>query len=219
MPELITGQGKVSQDTFRSEGEGVSAPLKINKRGEVCVIDFYTQMMLEGRGYTIKAGEISSPVTAAVDITTLKAEMCVDATSGSTIIPVWCNLSIQILAGATVCEWGLKSVGANSSAGTAFTPLPLLMGGNACRATARVQPAKNVTIAQDAATTTRVHWFGANPLDGVAGHDFTTYHWTPVLPPVDAGPACCYFVAGSTGAGFTYFASLDFLELPTANIS
>ncbi len=210
----------VGQDSLRAEGDGNWAGLKGNKRGELVIIDWFSQMMLEGRGFQVRAGTITTPVVGkASAITDTAAEMSVDAPSGTTVIPVFCNISIRLNA-KTLNEGAIKSVAAASSAGTVFVPLPLLTNSAiAAVATARAQAAGSVTVAAETVTTTRRHYALANPVTVGAGNEFTEYNWKPRVPPVLNGIACCYLQLATDTTGMSYYASLDWIELPTINVS
>ena len=204
---------KVNQDSPRAESEGVHAYLKGTKRGEACVVDFYTEMALEGRAFQVRAGTVTTHLTGDVEITDTKAEMCADAADGTTIMPVYFNIHVEALGG-TLPIIACKSVGVVSSAGTAFVPLPLLMGGTASAATARVAAAGGCTVTAELATTTRRHFSIT-----CATVDIPPVIWEPRVPPILKGAACFYVQVGATTTGPNYFASFDFIELPTVNIS
>src|SRR3990167_7476953 len=175
-------RGYVAQDSLQAAGENTWVDLKASKRGELIVIDWYKQMALEGRAFQVRAGTITTPIVGDLLITDSAAEMCADAATGTTIIPTYLNIGIRLGTGI-LHEYAAKSVGAVSTAGTAFVPLPLLMGGSASVATARVSAAGGVTVTTEAATTTRRHWAVSNPVAVAAGHVVTTHEWNPVEPP------------------------------------
>ena len=199
--------------TLGSEGQPTS--VKGTKRGEMFVMDFYTRMVFQGRGFNVRAGTISVPVVGDVVITDAVAEMAVSGASGLTIIPVSTNVSFN-LAAATLFEAGGKSVGAAHTTGTAFVPLPLKMGGSASTATCAVAAAGGVAVAAELATTTRRHWAWGHPI--AAGAWPTWYDWNPAVPPILTGPACYYVQIGADTTGPSYFASFDFLELSSTNV-
>lgn len=210
--------GLVAQDSVAATGEGVPAPLKANKMGFLIVMDFYTQMAIEGRIFQVRAGTITTPLVGDVLITDAKCEYCVDPGTGYTIFPVYQNISVRLGTG-TVHEYATKSVATASTAGTAFVPLPLLTGGAVSNSTARVAAAGGVTVTAELATTTARHWAYSNPLAVAAGHGVTQHEWTPRTPPrIDAG-YCLYTQIAATGTGPSYYANLDFLELPTTGVS
>lgn len=209
-------RGFVSDETLQNHQDSSWAPVKISQRGEAVVVDFYTQMALEGRVYNVRAGTISVPVVGDVVITDQAAEMSVDPPEGTTVIPCATNISYN-LAAATLFEAAGKSVGAVSTAGDAFVPLPIKLGGAASTSTARVDAAGGVTVTAELATTTRRHWSWSQPI--AAGAWPTWYDWNPKAPPVLTGPACYYVQIGADTTGPSYFASIDFIELPTVNAS
>jgi len=209
-------RGIVAQDTVDAVGEGGYVGLKASKMGFLIVQDFYTQMAIEGRVYNVQAGTLTTPLTGNVNITDTAAEMCADAAAGYTIIPVYLNVSLESFAGGTLPECAAKSVGAVSTAGVAFVPLPLYMGGAAAATTARVAAtAGTVTVAAEVATTTRIHY--ANVVTAQADRILADVDL--LVPPVLPGPACFYVQVSATTAGPVYFAHFDYIELPTTGIS
>ena len=120
----------------------------------------------------------------------------------------------------------MKAVGAVSSAGTAFVPLPLLQGGAASSATARVATDGGVTVTAELATTTRRLWEfealqtqSATVLAVGSLATIASAAWRPIVPYVGVGPACVYVQIASTTAFTLHFGTLDFIELPTTGIS
>src|SRR3990167_7218196 len=122
-------------------------PVRISARGEVAVIDFYTKMAMEGRCYQVRMGTIATGLAADSTLTDTAAQMCVDAASGLTIIPADFGISIVSIATALLLSVKIKAVGAASTAGAAFVPLPLRQGGNAATSTARGMTDGGVTVA------------------------------------------------------------------------
>lgn len=211
--------GYVAQDVLAAGGEGSFQPVKLSKRGDAVIVDWYTQMAIEGRSYEVRAGTITTPIVGDVVLTDAAAEMCADApTAATTIIPCYLNIGVRLGTG-TLHEYAAKSVGAISTAGTAFVPLNNLQGGAASVSTARAQTAGAVTVAAELATTTRRHWAFANPLAVGAGNTLTTLEWKPRTPPVLVGPACFYVQIAATTTGPSYYANFDFIELLTTAIS
>src|SRR3972149_3704268 len=187
----------VRDTSLQAVAETVAAQVKASKRGELVIIDFYTQMAMEGRAYQVRAGTITTLLVGDVVITDTAAEACADAASGTTIIPVQLSLGIRLSSGTSNHEYAAKSVGAVSTVGTAFVPLNLRIGGAAATSTARVMAAGGVTVAAELATTTRRHWNFTNPVAGGTGHDSgivaaASHAWNPRIPPVLVGPACFY---------------------------
>ncbi len=210
----------VAQDTLEAAAENTFMAFKGSKLGFQIAMDFYTQMAIEGRVFQVRAGTVSTPAVGDADITDTAADMCVDAPTGITIMPVYFNISYN-LAAATLFEAAGKSVATASTVGAAFVPLNLKSDGPAATSTARVaqtgSAAVGVTVTGETAATTPRHFSFSQP--GAAGALTTTYDWEPTSPPVLNGVRCFYIqVAGDT-TGPSYFAHFDFIELPTVNVS
>lgn len=212
-------QGLINQDAPRALSEGVYADVKINKRGELCVVNFYQQMALEGRVFQVRAGAVSVHETGDVDITDTAAEMAAGCDTGVMMMPVCLQIGIMNVDTGTLFEYAAKSVGVLFTVGTLFTPLPLKLGGPASRCVAEVNDQGGVTVTGELNTTTRTHWHGANPLAEGSGHSETTYTWEPNCPPPLAGPATFYVQIGADTKAPDYQAHFDFIELPTINVS
>ena len=213
-------RAKVQQDSVAATANGQWADVEATSRGELIVIDFFAQMVNEGRGFQLRIGTITTPTVGDVVITDSAAEMCVDAALGLTIIPTQFDMSINLGAG-TLHEYAIKSVGSPSTAGTAFTPLPLLLGGSAATTTARVAAAGAVSVAAEAVTTTRRHWSAGSPVAVGAGYSPINLRYEPLRPPAIVGSAtgsCLYVQVAAATTGPSYFASLDYIELATASI-
>ena len=209
----------VAQDTLAAAGENTRVAVKGNKMGYQIAIDFYTQMVMEGRVYQVRAGTISEPAVGDADITNTAADMCVDAVLGTTLMPVYCNISYN-LAAETKFEAAGKSVATVSTVGAAFVPLNLKSDGPAATSTARVDEtgsaATGVTVTAETVTTTLRHFSTSHP--AAAGAYPTTYDWEPPSPPVLRGPRCFYIQIAADTTGPSYFAHFDYIELPTANV-
>lgn len=218
MTDTIKLQGLVTQDALRAMGEGLYGDIKLSKRGEPVLCDFYTEMALEGRVYQIKAGTVTAPLVGDQPLADTAAEFCADAPTGTTMIPVYLHIACQVATG-TDREYKLQSIAAVSTSGTNFVPLPLYMGGIASQCTGRVQAAGTVTVGNDVVTTTRQHFCCGSAIAQAAGAEESTWIWQPRTPPIDTGPACCYCQIAATTTGPSYFGSLDFIELPTTSIS
>lgn len=201
----------------QSQGYGNSGQpaARLTAMGELVVVDFLTACILDGRGFQVRAGTITTPLTGDVEITDTAAEMCVDAAAATTIIPVRLNVDVESVNGGTLPTVAAKSVATVSSAGTAFVPLKLKSDGNAAVSTARVQAAGAVTVTAELATTTLRHY--SETIAAVGNFKLADYEF--LTKPVLVGPRCFYVqIAGST-AGPTYFAAFDYLEFPTALVN
>ena len=196
-------------ETLNATSTGWRA-VRVSPTGEVVVRDWYLDMALEGRAFQVRAGTITTHLTGDVEITDTAAEFCADAPTGTTILPVYANFHIEALGG-TVPIVAVKSVGAISTAGTAFVPLPLKIAGDASTSSARVSAAGGVTVTAELATTTRRHFSGT-----LVSVDAPIVEWSPRTPPVLTGPACVYVQIAATTTGPNYYGSLDFIELSSS---
>ena len=206
----------VQQDSLNAASEGTWTAGKASKLGYSIAMDFYTQMAIEGRVFQVRAGTGSAPFVGDVLIIDTAAEIAVDAASGTTIIPVACHIGVGLATG-TVHEYQGKSVATVSSGGDAFTPLNLKSDGPSATTTARADAAGGVTVTAELTTTTLRHFSkGAAIAQGAYA---LNVEWEPRTPPVLVGPRCFYVQIAAAGTGPSYFANVDYIELPTANIS
>ncbi len=197
---------------------------KHSVRGEQRVIDFISEMLQEGRCYQVRLGTVTTPLAMDSVITDTAAELCYDAGSGLTIIPVQLGVAAREIATALTVEVFLKGVGAVSSAGTAFVPLPLLQGGAAASGSARAANNGGVTVTAEAVTTTVRIFEHANNFTQAP----TTINGNLALLSISAaavqlqyvgkGPACIYLQAAATTAFPLTYSRLNVLELLTTAI-
>ncbi len=209
----------VRQTNLSSAADDTYVPGRATRLGLQVVSDFYQYMALAGAGFQVRLGTITTPIVGDVVLTDQAAEMAINALLGYTVIPVEMDLSIRLGTG-TLHEYAIKSVAAAATIGTgaAFTPLPLLLGGSACAATAFTGTAGSVTVAAEAITTTRRHWAYSNPVAVGAGHDAPKLKWEPRMPPIIKGVGSVYLQVAATGTGPSYYASFNFIEAPTASL-
>ncbi len=197
---------------------GAPAVVSMDPSGALVVLDFYAKCVLDGYGWQIRAGTITTPIVGQVPITDTAAEYCMDIANGGTLIPIQQIISVRLGTG-TLHEYATKSVAAASSAGTAFTPLALKTGATTTGLmTARVQGTGSTTVTAELATTTERHWSFSQPI--AAGAYVADCRWEPLRPPVLQGSAanaqCLYTQIGAAGTGPSYYAKLDALVIPTA---
>src|SRR3990172_5567250 len=122
MSENLHLQGKYVAST----GADAWTDNRSTSMGEQLIMDWVTHRLLKGQGYQIRAGTIATGVAMDSTLTDAAAEGSVDATSGLTIVPISFKVAFDEIATATTVRVAVKAVGAVSSAGTAFVPLPLL---------------------------------------------------------------------------------------------
>ena len=197
-------------------------PARATAQGEREMIDWITKRLLKGQGYQIRAGTVATGVAMDSVITDTDAEMCVDAPSGWTIVPVGFRISFDDIATATTVKVAVKATGAASNAGSAQIPLPLLQGAAGGSATARVQETGAVqVVAETALNTVRLFEYAnvntetpasATAPAALAGPLATIAASAAELRYIGKGVACVYVQAAATTAFPLYFAALDFIQ-------
>ena len=213
---------------FRNLGAGfghnASPPARLTTMADQVVTDFITAMLLDGRGYQVRAGTIATGLSAQNVIADGTADMCVDAATATTIIPFQFRIAMREVATALTVQVAVKAVGAVPSAGTAFVPLPLKQDGSAAVSTARVA-ADGVTVTAELATTTRRLFeyennftqapttINGNLAQAAIASNVNNLRY------IGVGPACVYVQVASTTAQALWFGSLDYLEMPTLMVN
>lgn len=197
--------------------DGQAGVLLKDGTGALVIVDFFTKAILDGRGWQVRAGTITTPLVGDVAVTDTAAEFCIDTgATAITLIPVEQNIAIRLGTG-TLHEYATKEVSTASTAGTAFVPLPLKAGTTGVISTARVQAAGAVTVTAELATTTVRHWAYSQPIAMGAYNGSTV--WTPrtvFVKGTAAVPRCLYTQIAATTTGPSYYASLSYLEFPNA---
>ncbi len=189
--------------------------LRATRDGAPVMQPWLTALSVEGKVFQVKAGTITAPLTGDIALTDANAEMCADVLVDRTIIPIHMDVTFENLNGGTLPEVAAKSVGEVSSAGTAFVPLNLRIGGPASSATARVQAAGSVTVKAELATDTRRH-FAASVAAVADFHIAENVKFK--TPPIVVGPGCFYVQVAGVTAGPFYFADFDFVDLATSDV-
>ena len=193
-------------------------------RGEQRVIDFLAEMLQEARGYQVRLGTVTTPVAMDSVLTDAAAELCYDAGTGLTIIPIKLGVTPREIATALTVSVALKGVGTVSSAGTAFTPLPLLQGGATASGTARAANNGGVTVTAELPTTTvKIFEFESNftqaPTTILGAMALLSVALANAqLQYVGKGPACIYLQLGSAVAFPLTHSFLNVLEIPTTSV-
>jgi hypothetical protein len=199
---------------------GTWRALRVSPTGELLVRDYLTQALYDGLIYQIRAGTIATGIAVQNVIADATAEMCVDTATGYTIQPIKYHTGIRDVATGTTLQVYVKAVATVSSAGTAFTPLNLLLSGPAATTTARVDSSA-VTVTAELATTTR-RLFEAEVLQTQSATVLAVGQLVSIqasaadLLFIGDHQACVYVQMASTTAFSLHFSSLDYIEMPTA---
>ncbi len=209
---------------LETPGQSTWQEEKISKRGEQRIISFLEEMLQEQRCYQVRLGTVTVPVAVDAVMTDANAELCYDALAGLTIIPIGIGIAPRSIATATTFGAALKGVGVVSSAGTAFTPLPLFQGGVGASGSARAANDGGVTVEAELATTTvKIFEYEETrtqtPTDAdvfLAG--VTVAAQNAKLHYIGKGPACIYLQLAATTAFPLTHSYLDVLELLSSSI-
>ncbi len=205
-------------------GSSAAPAARMTTMGELVAVDFITAALLDGRGYQVRAGTIATGIAAQDVIADATAEMCQDAATGATVIPIKFRIGIRGIATATTVQIAVKAHGAVSTSGTAFVPLPLLQGGTASGQTARVQAGTVVVPAETVTATTRLFEYEdvntQTPTSDLGKiHQATIAAAATDLRYIGVGPAVVYVQVAATTAFNLYFATLDSLQFPSLLVS
>ena len=117
--------GTVRQNSYNNYSEGQERPARLNRRGELVVIDFFTQCILDGRAFNLQVGTEDAPVntTGAVDDTL--GDILWDNPVGYAAIPLAFQVSIVDITTATLPLAMVeidRALNRWSSGGTAYVP-------------------------------------------------------------------------------------------------
>ena len=189
------------------------AQLWVQPSGATVMMDFLTAAILDGHGFQIRDGVLTTPVVADIEVTTLAAEMSADSTAGHVLIAARYNFNAEALNGGTLPQASVKMTATASTAGTAFVPLPLLLGGRAASTSARAAAAGGVTVVDDAVTTTRLLYVSTQAAAGNFDVNVDL-----VGRGVVNGAGNIYVAVGSVTTGSNYFMELSYLEYTTSQL-
>lgn len=108
MPEL----GRVRQNVYENYAEGQNRLARLNRRSELVVTDFYTQMALDGRTFGVQIGSMDTAskinTTASAPSDTVVWALT-DVDSGTTIIPIQVQVAVQRWVDATLIDFMLEA--------------------------------------------------------------------------------------------------------------
>lgn len=235
MSEVAT----VRQDSYEDWTEGTDHFARSNRRGELVITDFYTQMVLDGKTFGVQIGSMDAASTVnstgtAVADTVVWA--LTDAAKGTTIIPVQAQIAIQLWGSATLIDFMLEAdMGkvrfSAVGGGGAFTAINAL-GGSSKRAKsvsyvnlttgAGVTAAAKSTIggvdgSYEFYQTAIEDNFG-NVADAATDAGFRWNAQTDGSPPIIVGPGSFLLHFAVASADATGYGNYRFIELPSESV-
>lgn len=218
---------RVNQGAYNITSDNNAADARANRRGELVVVDFWTQLVLDGRVFHIQLGTEDAPInsTAGIDDETVWA--LADNAIGTTMLPAFAQVSLSGLGAATAPCVMLEVDRAKarySSGGTAYVAENLRTDRpRASRASAYV--GTDITAAVKTAVPGsleiwRATWFEDAIATGT-GAEFKATTWCakqniPVAI-VDLGSLVLHF--GAATADLTGYGCLQWAELDTDDVT
>jgi len=122
---MATGISRNAGYSTASDGQEV-ASFAVNKRKELIVIDFWTQLVLEGRMFHIQIGTEDAPVDTTTSPDDVTVWMLVDGQAGTTYIPTYIDVWASTFGNTAETLEGLveidRSKARYSTGGTAYVP-------------------------------------------------------------------------------------------------
>ena len=193
--------------------QGQPSTTWLDASGATVGMDFLTKSILDGAGYQVRLGVLTTPAETDINITTLAAEMSADSVAGQVIAPAHFTAIMETLSGGTLPDTRVMMTATASTSGTAFVPLPLLTGGVAASTTARASAAGGVAVVDDAATTTRLLYGSVITAVGDFQIDIDLMGRGVV-----SGAGNVYVAQGTVAAGFEGFLALSYLEYTSGQL-
>ena len=87
--------GTVRQNSYGNFPEGQNRLARLNRRAEMVTIDFWTQMVLDGRMFHMQIGTENEPVPGTVAIDDELVWMLVDNAAGTVLLPAIVNIEVE----------------------------------------------------------------------------------------------------------------------------
>ena len=220
--------GKVRQNTYDSNPEGTERVPRTNRRGELVVCDFWTQLMLDGRMFHIQVGTETTAVNTTTTADDQLVWMVVDGLEGWTLLPALYEVSIDQLAAATQPEAYLEIDNAKvryNTGGSAYVPENLRTD------RPRVSVAASAIVGTDITTLAKTavpgsieighHTFFEDAIASSTGAELHYYEINarerPLPAVVGVGSICCHFAASTADA--VGFGCLQWAELESENVT
>ena len=188
-------------------------PLLLDPSGALVVVDFLTKSLLDGRGFQIRFGVLTTPIETDILITTIAAEMSADSSTGHVLMPTHFTAIMETLSGGTLPDTRVMMTATASTAGDVFVPIPLKSGGIAAVTTARADAAGGVTVIADAVATTSLLYGSVLTAVGDFQIDIDLLGRGMV-----SGAGNIYVAQGSVTAGFDGFLALSYLEFTSGQL-
>jgi len=219
--------GRVRQDSYDVQAEGVEHNARMNPRGELIVPDWYTQLVLDGRVYNVSnavqetAERISETARGSDNV---NPSLLLDVPTGTTVIPLQVMLDLTTMGTSEDLTITLVTddVVRRSSGGAAITPINMRKDDpNTAASTFYSGSTQIVAIANvdDDTLDAVIVEAEATPKTTASGLPFYLWSARQRIPPVLIGPsALMVFAIGATDDHDWHW-SVQFAEFSTTDIT
>ncbi len=210
----------VQQSTHPAYGESVAGQVRLNRRGEVVIPDFYQQLVMDGRVFQINNAVIETADainTLAFTANGTSPSIYIGVPAGTTIMP----LEIRLVQGGTIATDAFTVVinyedaAPAAASGTAKTPINLRTdrpntSACTCLATATITAPSDDALLFAGIFTQMV----ADPL-----HSDQSFAWSArdFLAPVLVGSACLSIYAYTATVAPSFYWRVVWAEIPTVS--
>ena len=218
----------IRQQTYDSYQDAQYRPLRGNRRGEMVIIDFWQQLVFDGRMFHMQIGEES----AGADTTTVAADtlvwMLLDGVAGTTIIPALYEVAIEEIASAVSIETYLEIDRAKTrynSGGSAFVPTPMRCDSPRVSIAAKAYVGTDISALAKTAVPGSIeighHTYTEEAINPATGNELHKYilnaRTRPLGVIVGVGSVLCHCAADTGDAKAT--GCLEWAELPTTAVT
>lgn len=225
-----TDLANVKQNSYSNWGDGQDRPPRANRRGELVVCDFWTQLVLDGRMFHMQIGTESTPVNCTVAAADTLVWALVDGAAGTTYIPALWEVSFDLLTNATNVEAYFEIDRAKArwiSGGTSYVPENMRTDRPRVSVAAAAYVGADITASAKTAVPGSIeighHKFMEDNITTAAGAAFHHYKLTAKNRPmgviVGVGSMIGHFASGTTENDVTGFGNLDWAEIPTESVT
>lgn len=219
--------GRVRQDSYDVQAEGVEHNARMNPRGEIVIPDWMTQLVMDGVVYNAsnavqETAERISETARGTD--NVNPSFLLDVPSGSTVIPlmVMMDFSVPGTSEDMAITLNTDNVVRFSSGGVAITPLNMRSDGpNTASSTFYSGSTQIVTIANALDETLDAVTIEAEATPKTTASGLPLYLWSARqrIPKVLIGPAAFMgFIIGATDDHDWHY-SVTFAEFTTTDVT
>lgn len=226
---------KTRQNSYENYSEGQDRLARGNRRGELVVCDFWTQLVLDGRMFHCQAGTEDAPVNTCTTIDDQLCQAVVDGTDGFTMIPSFADNQLATSANTAIPPISMLEIDrakvryAAGGGGSAFVPenlrtdRPRTSIATACRVGPDVIIAGKTTVPGSIELARRCSGETTasatnEPADFIFNSvPFFNARNGPMAVVVGVGSIVLYF--GCATADSTGYSTLDWAELPTESVT